>query len=487
MAFNPETRLLINGELVAAQSGSTYDNINPATGAVAGIAADAGQRDMELAISAARHAFDDSDWANDIALRVKCLRQLREGLREVADDLRQQVVAETGAPLGLTYGPQCDGPIAFLDFYIDLLKTYRWQRELPVVDGMGVPGKRLVWKEAAGVVAAITPWNFPLQINLAKLGPAFAAGCSVVHKAAPDTPWTATMLGKVVAQYTDIPAGVYNVITASDPITTGEMLVTDPRVDVVSFTGSTATGRRIGALAADTVKKVVLELGGKSAHIILDAADFSAALLPCFAICFHAGQGCAITSRLLLPRSRYEEGLELLTQLLASVEYGDPQSMNQIMGPLINRRQQQRVLSYIEKGKHEGARLVCGGKAPAHLPDGFYVEPTIFADVDNTMTIAQEEIFGPVLSVIAYDDDDDAVRIANDSIYGLCGGIFSADTDRALAIARRIRTGTMNINGANFFAADAPFGGYKQSGNGREMGIEGLEEYLETKTVAVPV
>jgi aldehyde dehydrogenase (NAD+) len=239
------------------------------------------------------------------------------------------------------------------------------------------------------------------------------------------------------------------------------------------------------AAASATVKRVFLELGGKSASIILDDADFNTALLSGFAVCYHAGQGCAITSRLLLPRSRYDEGVQFLQHAFAQLPYGDPHGEGLIMGPLISARQQARVLEYIELGRREGARLVCGGGQPARLPRGFYVEPTLFADVRSDMRIAQEEIFGPVLVAIAYEDDDDAVRIANDSIYGLSGAIFGSP-ERALRMARRIRSGTLNVNGANFFAPDSPFGGYKQSGIGREMGVQGLEEYLQTKTVAVP-
>lgn len=482
-----EGRLFIDGALVQARSGKQYANINPATEQVIGEVADAGPEDMEAAIAAARRAFDETEWSRDHAMRARCLGQLRDGLREVAPQLREQVMAEVGAPLAITeQGPQADGPIAILDYCIELLSGYRWQRELPVSNTMGVASKRFVWKEAAGVVAAISPWNFPFQINIAKIGPALAAGCTVVLKSAPDTPWTATILGRVAAQYTDMPAGVFNVITASDPATLGEMLVTDPRVDVVSFTGSTQTGRRIMASAAATVKKVFLELGGKSANIILDDADFPKALQSGLAVCFHAGQGCAIPTRILLPRSRYAEGVEILKTYFSHLPYGDPRGAGQIMGPLISRRQQQRVLDYIEIGKREGARLVCGGGIPAHLNRGFYIEPTLFADVNNNMRIAQEEIFGPVLVAIPFEDDADAARIANDSIFGLSGSIYSGDTERALRLARLIRTGTMNINGANFFAPDSPFGGYKQSGIGREMGVEGFEEYLQTKTVALP-
>lgn len=485
--FNAEARLYIDGELRDAISGKVYDNINPADNQVIGVAADAGLDDAELAIAAARRAFDETDWSTNVELRKKCLTQLRDGLKAVAADLRQQVIAEVGAPLGIVEnGPQCDGPIGFIDYFLELLDNYQWQHELPVNAGFGVPSKREIWKEAAGVVAAISPWNFPVQINLAKIIPALAAGCTVVLKSAPDTPWTATILGKVAKEYTDLPAGVFNVLTASHPAEIGELLCTDPRIDVVSFTGSTQVGRRIMELSSQTVKKVFLELGGKSAHIVLDDADFGAALLTSFAVCFHAGQGCAIPTRFLLPESRYEEGLEVIKNYFSCIAYGNPQDKGQLMGPLVSRKQQQRVLAYIQKGIEEGATLVMGGKAPEHLPDGNYVEPTVFANVTNDMTIAQEEIFGPVLSVISYKDDDDAVRIANDSIFGLSGSVYSADLDRALAVAKRIRTGTLNINGANFFAADAPFGGYKQSGIGREMGVMGFEEYLETKTVAIP-
>jgi aldehyde dehydrogenase (NAD+) len=277
------------------------------------------------------------------------------------------------------------------------------------------------------------------------------------------------------------------VVSSADPAAVGEVLTRDPRVDVVSFTGSTAVGRRIMAASADTVKKVFLELGGKSANIVLDDADVAAACGFAGSICYHAGQGCAIMTRLLLPRSRYEEGVEIAKASFEAVKYGDPTDIQNSMGPLINARQRERVLGYIEKGVSEGARLVTGGKRPEHLPKGYYVEPTLFADVDNSMTIAQEEIFGPVLTVIPFEDDDDAVRIANDSIYGLSGGVTSGSLDRALAVARRVRTGTLVVNGGLWFGPDAPFGGYKQSGVGREMGVEGFEEYLETKTVGLPV
>jgi len=485
-ALTPETRLYIDGKLRPAKSGKLYDNINPATGLVIGQAADGGKEDMEEAITAARRAFDESDWSTNKELRLKVLKQFGEGLRELAPQLREQVVAEVGAPMGITEnGPQCDVPIAYFDYYHDVLKSYKFEEDIGVAQSMGGPSRRLIWKEAIGVVGAISPWNFPVQINIAKLAPALAAGCSVVLKSAPDTPWTASILGKVAAEYTDIPAGILNVITSSDIAGVGEMLTRDPRVDMISFTGSTATGRRIMAAASDTVKKLFLELGGKSAAIILDDADFNSALLIGFAVCFHAGQGCAIPTRVLLPKSRYEEGVAILKNYLGMMYPGDQFKAGQLIGAIVSKKQQERVLGLIETAKKEGARLVLGGGAPKDLP-GFFVEPTLFADVTPDMTIAQEEVFGPVLVAIPYEDDEDAIRIANNSIYGLSGAVQSASLERALGVARRIRTGTMNINGANFYGADAPFGGYKQSGFGREMGVMGFEEYLQTKTVAIP-
>ena len=482
-----EPRMLIDGALVDARSGKTYPNVNPATEEVMGEVADGGRDDMDAAIAAARRAFDESDWSTDHAFRASCLRQLHEALRGLQDELRPDIAAETGAPAGICGmgGPQCDVPISFIPDTLAVLESYEWVRDIGTSEFMGRPSRRYVHKEAVGVVGCITPWNVPLQINLAKAIPALAAGCTVVLKPAPETPWTATLLGRIISEHTDIPAGVFNVVTSSDPREVGEQLVDDPRVDMISFTGSTATGKQVMSRAADDVKKVFLELGGKSANIILDDADLGGALLTSLQVCFHAGQGCAICTRLLLPRSRYEEAKEILISHFGLISYGDPTSEHEIMGPLINARQRDKVLAYIDKGKAEGATLLLGGGRPAHLDRGYYVEPTVFVDVTNDMTIAREEIFGPVLAVIPFDDDDDAVRIANDSDYGLSGMVTSASTDRAMAVARRIRTGTINVNGGNFYAGDAPFGGYKHSGIGREMGVEGFEEYLETKTVGV--
>ena len=487
--MNPETRLFINGELCEAENAAQYDNISPVTEQVIGQAADASPADMERAIRAARQAFDHTDWSTNHPFRHQCLRQLHDGLLKVKDDLKAQISAETGAPLGICgdSGPQCDIPIGFIEQTLKTLPDFEWSRDEGYAEPLGQPTQRLVEKEAIGVVACITPWNVPLQINLAKCIPALAAGCTIVLKAAPDTPWAASMLGRVVAEHTDIPAGVFNVITAEDPAIVGDQLINDPRVDMVSFTGSTAIGKHIMTAAAKTVKKVFLELGGKSANIILDDADIESSLFSVLAVCFHAGQGCAINTRLLIPREKQSQVEELLKTYFTFIQYGDPSSDSQIMGPVVNKRQHQRVLEYIEKGKQEGARLLLGGGVPSNLETGYYIEPTVFVDVTNDMTIAQEEIFGPVLSVIAYDNEEQAINIANDSVYGLSGMVWSATDERALAVARRIRTGTISVNGGNYYSADVPFGGYKQSGIGREMGKEGFEEYLETKTIAIGV
>ena len=485
MTERPGSHLFIDGRLRPASGGRSYDNIGPVTGEAIGQAADAVAADVDAAIASARRAFDHGAWARDRALRMHCLTQLRDQLRLRADAARERVAGETGAPLGLTYGYQLDLPIRFMDWTIALARDYSFERDLGITHAMGMPTRRLVWKEAAGVVGAITPWNAPVQINLAKCVAALGAGCTVILKAAPETPWSAALIGEAAAA-TDLPPGVLNVITGADKISLGTQLVEDPRVDVISFTGSTATGRRIMAAAAESVKRVFLELGGKSANILLDDADFGQALYGGLAVCYHAGQGCSIPTRMLVPRARVEEAVEALKTIFESLPYGDPDSREQILGPVISQAQRERVLGYVDTGKREGARLVTGGGIPPRLPRGFYVEPTLFAGVDNRMRIAQEEIFGPVLAVIAHDGDDDAVRIANDSIYGLAGAVHSADRERALAVARRLRAGTVNVNTGNAFDADAPFGGYRQSGIGREMGVEGFEEYLQTKTVGIP-
>ena len=481
----PETRLYIDGDFREARSGRRFENVNPATEEAFGHCADASVEDMKDAIAAAQRAFDETPWSTDVALRKRVLAQLRAGLEKEKEHLRLQTIQEVGCPIQLTYGPQMQSVLDDMQWIIDLLDRFAWEREIGIREFFGMKSQRIVRREPVGVVAAISPWNFPIQVTWAKTIPALAAGNTVVVKPAPDTPYHATFLARVAAEYTDMPKGVLNVVTAKDPAEVGAVLTSDRRAGLVSFAGSAAVGRRGMANASDTLKKVFLELGGKSANIVLDDADLAAVLPSTAMTCMHGGQGCAITTRLLLPRKRYDEAIAIVKAAFEAVKYGDPMDPQNIQGPQVSKRQQERVLGYIEKGVSEGATLLVGGKRPAHLPKGYYVEPTPFGDVDNAMTIAQEELFGPVLVAIPYEDDDDAVRIANDSIYGLSGGVFSKSQDRALDVARRVRTGTISVNGGMWFGPDSPFGGYKQSGIGREMGEQGFEEYLETKTIGL--
>ncbi len=489
-----EPRLLLDGELREATGGATYDNRNPATEEVIGVAADAQPADVEVALAAARRAFDETDWSTNLELRLRCLRQMHEALLEHVDELTEIAIAEVGATRMACSTIQVVEPLKFLPYYIDLAETYQWRTDLGSADTLAGPADRWTEAEAIGVVAAITPWNVPTQINLAKIVPALAAGCTVILKAAPDTPWSALALGHVIAEHCDIPPGVINIISSSDNAI-GELLTTDPLVDMISFTGSTATGRRIMAAASDNITKVFLELGGKSAMVILDdVEDFGmAAATAAFGTATVCGQGCALSTRVLLPASKYDEGVAAIAAMMAATPPGDPSDGGTMLGPLINEAQRDRVEGYVQAAIDQGARVVCGGKRPADQPVGYFYEPTLIADVTTEMTVAQEEIFGPVLVAIAYDDsggqasgDDEAVRIANDSIFGLSGHVFGADEERAMAVARRIRTGTMSINGGVWYGADVPFGGYKQSGIGREMGVAGFEEYLETKAYARP-
>jgi len=477
---------LIAGRLEPGTGGETFETLNPATGEVLGSAAEAAPEDMERAVAAARRAFDELDWSRNVALRRACLTQLHDALAGHADELRELTIAEVGAPRFLTYGAQLDDPVASLAWFADLAGDFEWRRDLGTAKPMGVPSRRIVYREPAGVVGAITPWNFPHQINLAKLGPALAAGNTVVLKPAPDTPWCAAAVGELIAAETDIPAGVVNIVTGSDHVL-GAQLSEDPRVDVVSFTGSTATGRRVMAAGAETVKRVLLELGGKSAYVVLDDADLAGACgMAAFIVCTHAGQGCALTTRLLVPRTRYDEAVDAAADAMRAIGVGDPADPGTVCGPVISARQRDRVEGYLRLAVEEGGKFACGGGQPADRDRGFWIEPTLITGVENTARVAQEEIFGPVLVILPHDGDDDAVRIANDSPYGLSGAVHGTDLDRARGVAARIRTGTLSVNGAVWYAADAPFGGYKQSGIGREMGVAGFEEYLETKLVAEP-
>lgn len=480
--------LLVDGELRSSSDGKTFETSNPATEEVLGDAADATAQDMDAAIAAARRTFDESDWSTDPEFRSRCIRQLADAFDNHTEEMRELTTAEVGAPEFLLDGGHYQTPVDDLRTAADILDNYpRWSEDLGVAEPMGVPSRRWAIREAAGVVGAITPWNFPHQINLAKVGPALAAGCTVVLKPAPDTPWCAAALARFAAEETDIPAGVLNVVTSSNH-ELGAQLSADPRIDVVSFTGSTATGSKVMAAAAQNITKVFLELGGKSAFLVLDDADLgSAAALAGFVASTHAGQGCALTTRLVVPRANYDEVAEAVAATMSAMAAGDPTDPGTVCGPLISDRQRSRVEGYLRLAEEEGGTFACGGGRPPGRDRGYFIDPTLVLGLDNSARVAREEIFGPVLVLLAHDGDDDAVRIANDSPYGLSGAVFSGDSDRAWSVARRVRTGTMGINGGVWYGGDVPFGGYKQSGIGREMGVAGFEEYLEIKSVAEAV
>ena len=474
-------RMLIDGKLVTADR--TYPSVNPATGQVIDHAPDASTADAQAAIAAARRAFDTTTWATDAAFRARCLDQLHRALTEHKEELRELTIADVGAPRVITYGAQLDEPIAIVRYYADLLPGYPLTEDLGLTEFHGQQHRRWIEKEAAGVVAAIIGYNYPTQLALAKLSPALAAGCTVVLKAAPDTPLITLALGELIAEHTDIPAGVVNVISSAD-VAVGEALTTSPDVDAVTFTGSTVTGRRIMAAASATIKRVFLELGGKSALVVLDDADLRGPIgTATFATCSHAGQGCAIPTRMVVPRAQHDAIVEQVAAGLRSVAYGDPADKANYMGPLISERQRDKVDGLVQRAVAAGATLVTGGEK---VDPGYFYTPTLLTNVDPDSEIAQEEAFGPVLVVIPHDGDEDAARIANNSIYGLSGAVFGSE-ERALAVARKIRTGTVGVNGGAWFGPDVPFGGFKQSGVGREMGPAGLEEFLESKSLAIPV
>jgi aldehyde dehydrogenase (NAD+) len=485
MGIVGEERMLVDGELVGARSGATFETVNPATEEVLGVVADGGPEDLDRAVGAARRAFDTTGWSTDTELRVRCLRQLADAFDRHLDELRDLTVAEVGSSVMFTRTAGLDEPVATLRWVADLAEGYEWVTDLGTASPMGIPTRRWVHREAGGVVGAITPWNVPHQINLAKVAPALAAGCTVVLKPAPDTPWCATVLGRLVAEETDIPPGVLNVVTSSDHAVGGR-LCADPWVDQISFTGSTATGRKVMAAAADNLTRVFLELGGKSAFVVLDDADLGAACgTAAFTVCMNAGQGCAITTRLVVPRSRFDEAVDVTRSVLESMPAGDPTDPSVVCGPLISERQRDRVEGYLRLAVDEGGEVLCGGARPRGGV-GWFVDPAVVVGVGNEAHVARDEIFGPVLVVLPHDGDDDAVAIANDSPYGLSGAVWSADRDRAMAAAARIRTGTLGVNGGVWYSPDVPFGGYKHSGIGREMGVAGFEEYLETKSIAEP-
>jgi aldehyde dehydrogenase (NAD+) len=481
-----DDRMLIDGELVRTASGATFDIIHPGSGEVAGVATDGTVEDMSAAVAAARAAFDTTSWSSDPALRRRCLLQLRDALVEDKERLRRIITTEVGSPIALSDSIQLEFPILELGHWAEYATAFEYTQSIGIVESLGTRARSVKVYEPVGVVGAITAWNVPLYLNIATAAPALAAGNTVVLKPAQLTPWCGSELGRLVAEKTDIPPGVFNVVL-SNSNDVPAALTADPRVDMITFVGSTATGRKILAAAAPTVKRVCLELGGKSSQILLDDADFTTALpMAGGAICGHAGQACTANSRVLLPRSRYDEGVAILKAAMESMPYGDPWDPSLFMGPLSSQQQLDKVLGLIDRAVADGAKLIVGGHRATNLGDGYFVEPTLLADVSPESEIAQNEIFGPVLTVIPYDTVKDAIDIANNTVYGLSGEVTSASEERALDVAKQIRSGTMSVNGGSYFSLSNPLGGYRQSGLGRRYGEEGFVEYLEIKTIGLP-
>ena len=480
-----EQRMLIDGELGYSVSNAMFDVVNPATEEVVGQAADGTVADLERAVGAARRAFDSTNWSRDVDFRHRCLMQLHAALERNKERLRRIVITEVGCPISVT-ASQIEDPIAEVQHWAEHGHSFNYLEDTGVHDTVLGPARRSIHYDPVGVVGAITPWNVPLYLNIAETVPALMAGNTVVLKPAQLTPWSGSELGRIVATETDIPAGVFNVVVSNDNAV-GAALSADPRVDMITFTGSTATGRAILAAAAPTVKKTMLELGGKSAHIVCDDADLNVCLpMAAMMACVMSGQSCTLPSRILLPRTRYDEGVEILRASMALCPVGDPWDPGKMQGPQISETQRQKVLGLIRSGVESGATLVTGGGIPNELPTGYYVQPTLLTDVDPDSRVAQEEIFGPVLCVIPYDSEEQAISIANNSIYGLSGEVSSGDLERALEIAKRLRTGSVTVNAKMFFGITSPFGGTKQSGLGRRNGEHGFKEYLEIKTIGLP-
>jgi aldehyde dehydrogenase (NAD+) len=464
------TAHFVNGSFID-DAGERIDVVNPATEEViasvpAGTAADA-----DAAVQAAASAFEA--WAaTPLADRVAAVKRINDGLRARAGELAETIVAEVGTVLMFASKVQVVNPVNITDGVLT-------QVEAGALDPVTV-GNSTVVREPIGVVAAITPWNFPLQQMVAKVTPALVAGNTVVLKPSEVAPLTAGLLAQIIAE-ADLPPGVFNMVHGTGPVV-GEALAAHPLVDMVSFTGSTRAGRRVAAVAAETIKKVALELGGKSASVVLDDADLVRAVKITVANCFmNNGQACSALTRLLVPADRHDEAVEAAAAAAAKYVPGDPALDSTRIGPSVSAAQRDRVVEYIKKGVEEGATLAAGGPEPVEGA-GYFVRPTVFGNVKPDMTIAQEEIFGPVLSILPYTDEADAIRIANGTPYGLAAGVFGADVDRARAVAGKLRAGQVDINGGAFNAA-APFGGFKQSGNGREFGRFGLEEFTELKSV----
>jgi aldehyde dehydrogenase (NAD+) len=481
MPIHDYDRLFIGGDWVAPEGTESIAVISPTTEEVVGRVPDGTEADIDKSVAAARTAFDRGPWprmspAERGAILAKVAAQLQAELQDMAEIITQ----EMGAPISFSTMGQVLAPSMVFGYYADLASTFAFDE---VRAGVLNP-QVLVTKEPVGVVGAIAPWNVPLFIAAAKLAPSLAAGCTVVYKPAPETPFDAFRLAEIFAD-AGLPKGVLSVVPAGREVS--EYLVTHPGVDKISFTGSGVGGKRIGGLCGERLKRCTLELGGKSAAIILDDADLATTiptLLP--NAIMNNGQACIAQTRILAPRARYEEVVDAVVAGVAAMTVGDPMDPATVVGPVVADRQRSRIEGYLDSGREEGATVALGGGRPAGLDRGWYVEPTVFSNVDNKMKLAQEEIFGPVLVVIPYDGDEQAVEIANDSNYGLCGSVWTGDNDRGLGVARQVRTGTYMLNAPVPIDFATPFGGYKESGIGREFGPEGLDSFLEKKSIALP-
>ena len=472
-------RFYIGGQWVAPAGSGTIDVVSPHTEEVIGRVPDGTAADMDRAVAAARDAFDNGPWPQmDPADRAAAVGRLADLYAARLGDFAEIITEEMGSPITFSQLAQAPQPQMMLSYFADLGKTFTWEDERP-----GMFGPVTVRREPVGVVAAIVPWNVPQFTIMTKLPAALVAGCTVVVKPAPETPLDSYLLAELIEQ-ADLPPGVVNIVPAGREV--GEHLVSHADVDKVAFTGSTAAGRRIGSICGQQLKRCSLELGGKSAAIILDDADLAATMgWLQMASLMNNGQACVAQTRILAPRSRYDETVDALSGMVAGLAVGDPSDPATQVGPLVAKRQQDRVEGYITAGQDEGAKVVTGGSRASGQDRGWYVAPTVFADVDPAMRIAREEIFGPVLAVIPYEDEAHAIKIANDSDYGLAGTVWTADVEHGMQIARRVRTGTYGVN-MYMIETCAPFGGYKASGIGRELGPEGLMSYLEYKSIASP-
>ncbi|MDF1603992.1 aldehyde dehydrogenase [Nocardioides sp. YIM 152315] len=474
------TAFFIDGDWAAPATGDTIQVVSPHSEQVVATVPEGSRADIDAAVAAARRAFDEGPWPGMTPeQRIEVVQNFSNLYAAKLGEMAEVISTEMGAPLSFSNLAQAPAPWMQIEAFLGIARTYPWEETRA-----GALGEVLVRREPVGVVAAIPPWNVPQFTIMSKLVPALLAGCTVVVKPAPETPLDTYLMAELL-QEAGVPAGVVNIVAAGREV--GEHLVRHPGVDKVAFTGSTAAGRAIASICGEQLKRVSLELGGKSAAIVLDDADLAATMEGLkFTALMNSGQACVAQTRILASRANYAAVVDALAETVAGMAVGDPLDPATEIGPMVAQRQQERVEKYIALGQEEGARVVVGGNGmPDGLSCGWYVRPTVFADVDNRMRIAQEEIFGPVLSVIAYDDVDDAVRIANDSEYGLAGTVWTGDVDAGLDVARRVRTGTYGVNTYTMDFA-APFGGYKSSGVGREFGPEGLAHYTELKSIYKP-